>query len=67
MTARLATMWHWLVLAARMLVGVPPYESYVAHMQAHHPGEKILTRVEFFRDRQNARFGVGGKGGFRCC
>lgn len=65
--AGVAAAWRWLVHGARMLVGVPPYEGYVAHMQAHHPGAPILTRVEFFRNRENARFGAGGKGGFRCC
>jgi len=26
-----------------------------------------MTEAEFFRDRQSARFGEGGRGGFRCC
>lgn len=51
---------------ARLMVGVPNYETYVAHMAATHPGQPPMTRAEFFRDRQDARYG-GGKGGFRCC
>ena len=51
---------------ARLMVGVPNYETYVAHMAATHPGQAPMTRTEFFRDRQDARYG-GGKGGFRCC
>ncbi|WP_374576919.1 YbdD/YjiX family protein [Phenylobacterium sp.] len=51
---------------ARLMVGVPNYETYVAHMAATHPGQAPMTRAEFFRDRQDARYG-GGKGGFRCC
>jgi len=51
---------------ARLMVGVPNYETYVAHMAAIHPDRTPMTRAEFFRDRQEARYG-GGKGGFRCC
>ena len=51
---------------ARLMVGVPNYETYVAHMAATHPDRPPMTRAEFFRDRQDARYG-GGKGGFRCC
>ena len=51
---------------ARLMVGVPNYETYVAHIAATHPDRTPMTRAEFFRDRQDARYG-GGKGGFRCC
>lgn len=67
MMARLRIVWRWLVAGARMLVGVPSYDAYLAHMAAHHPHEAPMNYTEFFRNRQNARFGVGGKGGFRCC
>lgn len=53
---------------ARLMVGVPDYDNYVAHMRAHHPEQTPMTYAEFFRDRQDARYGGGGKsGGFRCC
>ena len=29
--------------------------------------EDAMDAVAFFRERQNARFGEGGGGGFRCC
>jgi len=38
------------------MVGVPDYDTYVAHRKAHHAGEPIMTYVEFFRERQRARY-----------
>jgi uncharacterized short protein YbdD (DUF466 family) len=52
---------------ARLMVGVPNYETYVEHMALTHPGQPPMSRAEFFRDRQDARYGGGGRGGFRCC
>ncbi len=51
---------------ARLMVGVPDYETYVRHRQANHPGQPIMTYEEFFRERQNARYAVGN-GRFRGC
>lgn len=51
--------------AANLMIGVPDYETYVQHMQRTHPERKPMTYAEFFRYRQNARY--GGKGGFKCC
>lgn len=53
--------------AGGMMVGVPPYSAYLEHMQRDHPDATPMTEAAFFRDRQNARFGEGGRGGFRCC
>ncbi len=51
----------------RLMVGVPDYDTYVRHRQATHPGEPIMTYEEFFRNRQDSRYGGGnGKIG-RCC
>jgi len=50
---------------AELVVGLPSYETYRAHVAARHPGQDIPTRDEFFRARQAARFGGGG--GLRCC
>ena len=52
--------------AARLMVGVPDYATYVAHRQANHPGQAIMTYEEFFRERQDARYAVA-KGRFRGC
>jgi uncharacterized short protein YbdD (DUF466 family) len=54
------------VKTARLMVGVPDYETYVAHRQANHPDQPIMNRTEFFRERQEARYAVG-KGRFRGC
>jgi uncharacterized short protein YbdD (DUF466 family) len=51
---------------ARLMVGVPDYETYVDHRRTHHPGKPIMSYEEFFRERQNARYTVG-KGNFRGC
>jgi uncharacterized short protein YbdD (DUF466 family) len=51
---------------ARLMVGVPDYPTYVAHRQAQHPGQPIMTYEEFFRERQEARY-TAGKGRFRGC
>ncbi|MCU9563053.1 YbdD/YjiX family protein [Proteus mirabilis] len=54
--------------AARMLIGIPDYDNYVQHMKDNHPDKPVMTYNEFFRGRQEARYGGGdGKGGFRCC
>ena len=48
------------------MVGVPDYETYVAHRRANHPGQPVMTYEEFFRERQEARYAVS-KGRFRGC
>lgn len=52
---------------ARLMVGVPDYDAYLAHMRATHPDKPAMTYAEFFRERQSARYGAGRTGGFRCC
>ena len=51
--------------AAKMMVGLPDYETYVTHMRATHPELPCMTEIEFFRERQEARYGAGRSGG--CC
>jgi uncharacterized short protein YbdD (DUF466 family) len=52
--------------AARLMVGVPDYGQYVEHRKTCHPGAPIMSREEFFRERQSARY--GGKNRInRCC
>ncbi|WP_297322009.1 YbdD/YjiX family protein [uncultured Bartonella sp.] len=50
---------------AKLMIGVPDYDNYVAHMSAVHPEQQPMSYNEFFRERQDARY--GGKGGFKCC
>jgi uncharacterized short protein YbdD (DUF466 family) len=52
---------------ARLIVGFPDYDTYLEHMRRTHPGAAVMTYPEFFRERQNARYGAGGRKGFRCC
>jgi uncharacterized short protein YbdD (DUF466 family) len=56
---------RYLAQSLRLMVGVPNYDTYVAHMQATHPDQTPMTYEEFFRERQQARYGGGGNG--RCC
>lgn len=56
---------HGLSETARSMVGQPDYEAYLAHMAACHPERAPMTRIQFFRDREQARYGA--KGGGRCC
>ena len=60
------TLWMWSVRTARLMVGVPDYENYVAHRRMHDPEEPVMTYVEFFRNRQNARYACE-KGRFKGC
>lgn len=47
--------------AAKMMIGVPDYDNYVEHIRQTHPEQTPMTYEEFFRERQDARY--GGKGG----
>ena len=49
---------------ARLMVGVPDYGTYVAHMKATHPDQEPLSYEAFFINRQQARYGRGRAG---CC
>ena len=49
---------------ANMMIGIPSYENYLAHMAARHPDIRPMTEAEFFRNRQEARYGAGRAG---CC
>jgi len=41
----------------RLMVGLPEYDTYLAHMERTHPDEPAMTYEEFFRERQEARYG----------
>ena len=65
--ASLAALVRRLRDGARLMVGVPSYDAYLVHARLAHPDREPMSYAEFFRDRQDARYGGGGKGGFRCC
>lgn len=48
----------------RLMVGIPAYDAYVAHMKKSHPDQPVMSYETFFRERQEARY--GGKIS-RCC
>ena len=50
---------------ARLMVGQPRYDAYRAHMAAHHPDQPVMSEIEIFREREEARY--GGKNGGKCC
>ena len=51
---------------ARLMIGIPDYQTYVMHRQTNHPGQPVMTYEEFFRQRQAARYEIS-KGRFRGC
>lgn len=59
-------LWRRAAETARLMVGIPDYESYVKHRQTWHPGEPIMSYKDFFRERQEARYAVA-KGRFKGC
>jgi uncharacterized short protein YbdD (DUF466 family) len=64
MRKELKTLVHGLRQMAYLMVGLPDYEAYADHMRRAHPERPPMSRVEFFRERQAARY-RGGSG--RCC
>ena len=52
---------------ARLMVGIPDYDAYVEHRRATHPGEPIMSRTDFLRERTERRFGGGPDRIGRCC
>ncbi|MEJ7745450.1 MAG: YbdD/YjiX family protein [Luteimonas sp.] len=56
--------WAWAARTARLAVGVPDYDVYVAHMRRMHPDVAPMNHEAFFAERLQARY---GKGRSRCC
>ncbi|XSF08475.1 YbdD/YjiX family protein [Myxococcus faecalis] len=56
--------WRQDVRMARLMIGVPDYEAYVAHLRARHPERPVMTHEEFFDERMATRHRSGGG---RCC
>lgn len=61
---RLRALWRLLAQTGRLAVGVPDYESYLAHMRRSHPDLQAMSREQFFAERLRARY---GRGASRCC
>jgi uncharacterized short protein YbdD (DUF466 family) len=60
----LRAAWRFLARTARLVVGVPDYDGYLAHMRRSHPDTSPMTREAFFANRLEARY---GRGASRCC
>ena len=52
---------------ARLMVGLPDYDAYLAHRRAQHPDEPAMSRAEFHRERTDRRYGSGADRISRCC
>lgn len=65
MFEKLAQAGRYLGQSMRLMVGLPEYDTYVSHMETTHPGQAMMTYEEFFRERQEARYGSARSGG--CC
>lgn len=61
---RLHAWWDALARGARLAIGIPDYEAYVAHARTTHPDRAPMSREAFFAERLQARF---GRGRSRCC
>lgn len=57
---------RYLGQSMRLMVGLPEYDAYVAHHEKTHPDLPMMSYEEFFRERQEARYGGAGKRG-GCC
>ncbi|WP_207267499.1 YbdD/YjiX family protein, partial [Pseudomonas sp. FW300-N1B4] len=51
----LSRLGKYLGQAARLMVGMPDYDTYVEHMQTKHPDKPLMSYEVFFRERQEAR------------
>ena len=59
--------WQLLVQTARLMIGIPDYETYLEHRRTKHPSEPVMTYEEFFKERQDARYAFGKGKISRCC
>jgi uncharacterized short protein YbdD (DUF466 family) len=62
--AELAQAWTAATQTARLAIGLPDYDAYVAHVRERHPDATPMTREAFAIERMQARY---GRGRSRCC
>ena len=63
----LRNTYKWAARAARLMVGVPDYETYVEHRRSAHPGEPVMTYEEFYENRLKARYTIDKDRLRGCC
>ncbi|MBN8482827.1 MAG: YbdD/YjiX family protein [Xanthomonadales bacterium] len=64
MAEGLRAVWRHAVQTARLIIGVPDYDTYVEHQRRFHPERPPMSYEAFFAERQAARYRGGGG---RCC
>ena len=52
------------IAIVRGIIGAPDYARYLAHVRAKHPDTTPLSREQFARERERARYEGAGS---RCC
>ena len=67
MLEELSRIGKYLGQTAHLMVGQPSYETYAAHLRGTHPERPVMSYEEFFRERQQARYGGGNGRMGRCC
>lgn len=60
------SLWRRASQFGAMLVGVPDYETYVAHLRERHPELAPMTREQFMQSRMEARLGAKTPGKCPC-
>ncbi len=63
---QLRLIWQRLKATARLMVGVPDYAYYVAHMQEKHPGHAIMDEATFHQRAIESRY-PGKSGNIKKC
>ena len=64
--SRIAVLWQRLQQSFRLMVGVPDYETYIAHMKAHHPDLTPMDAKTFYRYCIDARYPSAGGNMKKC-
>lgn len=64
--SRIATLWQRLQQSFRLMVGVPDYQTYLIHMQTHHPDLEAMDVKTFYRHCVDARY-PSAAGGMKKC
>jgi uncharacterized short protein YbdD (DUF466 family) len=65
--SKLRTLYARARQTARLMIGIPDYETYVQHRKTFHPDQPIMTYEEFFIERQNVRYSVSKDRMKGCC
>ena len=65
MVERLIVLWRTAARVARLMVGVPDYDDYLARRRHCAPGAAVLSREAFVRRCAERR--LGGRGPRGCC